>query len=116
MSVAFDAPKSCARVLERFPKHVVYQTRHILEDDSSRSVGAQVLDDMIKDGATALGIVRSLAQSRPGKRLARKARSVEVTGRCCLGVTERDVVEEVFRWVVLLNEAFAPRITLAAKF
>ena len=67
MSVAFDAPKSCKHVPERLPNHVVFQTRHILEDDSSRSVGAQVLDDMIKDGGTALGIVRSLAQSRPGQ-------------------------------------------------
>jgi hypothetical protein len=88
----------------------------MLQDDSARSVGAQVCDDMIKDGATALRIVPSLAQPRPGKRLARKTRNVQVTGRRRPRVTERDVVEEAFGRVVLQNEVFAPFIDLAAKF
>ena len=114
MSVAFDVPKSCKHFDGRFLKQFL-QTRHILQDDSARSVGAQVGDDMTKDGATALGIVRSLAQPRPGKRMARKTRNIQVTGRCCRRVAERDVVQEAFGWVVLQNEAFAPFIDLTAK-
>ena len=38
------------------------------------------------------------------------------TGRRRPRATERDVVEEVFGWVVLQNEAFATLINLATKF
>ena len=102
--VAFDAPKSCKHFIERIPKHFALQTRHVFQDDSARSVGAQVEYDVFKYGSTALGIVRPVAQPRPGKGLARKTRNVQVAGRCCRRVTDRDVVEEVFGRVALKSD------------